>query len=134
MSKTATERLRAKKEPKKVVLDANFAGLKQGQTLFVATPQIVADYIRRIPYGETRTIDRMRREMARRRGCDGSCPMSTAIFVRIAAEAACEDIEAGKPVSEVIPFWRIVSGTDKVVKKLPVDPAWIEERRRAEAA
>ena len=132
MGKTASERLNVRKEPKKVVLESNFAGLKQGQVLFVGTPKLVADYVRKIPYGETRTVDRMRREMARRRGCDGTCPMSTAIFLRIAAESACEDMEAGTPASEVLPFWRIIAGTDKIVKKLPVDSAWIETRRRAE--
>ena len=132
MPKTAAEKLNAKKDPKKVVLEADFAGMKRGQTMFVATPKIVADYIARIPYGETRTIQRMRLDIARRRKCDGACPVSTAIFIRIAAEAACEEMEAGRPPSEVLPFWRLIASSDKVAKKLPIDPAWIDEQRARE--
>ena len=69
MAKTASERLQEKKLPKKVVLDKDFAGVKKGQRLLVATPQIVDQYINRIPFGETRTIQRMRNEMARNRKC-----------------------------------------------------------------
>ncbi|MEO1066549.1 MAG: hypothetical protein AAFW47_04140 [Pseudomonadota bacterium] len=133
MAKSAKERLGEKKEPKKVMLDKDFAGVKRGQMLFVATPQIVADYIEKIPPGETRTIERMRREMARRRGCDASCPVSTAIFIRIAAEAALEDIEDGKPVGDVIPFWRLLKSGDTIAKKLSVDGGWIDLQRELEA-
>jgi hypothetical protein len=53
-----------KKSPKMVVLDKDFAGIKAGSKLFVATPQIIDDYIRRIPEGQTRTIERLRNELA----------------------------------------------------------------------
>ena len=134
MAKTARERLEQKKEPKKVVLEKDFAGVKRGQVLFVATPRLVADYIARIPYGQTRTIERMRREMARRRGCDGTCPVSTAIFVRIAAQAAVDELDEGKAPAEVTPFWRLLRGQDKIAKKLTIDGAWIDAQRDAEVA
>lgn len=133
MPKTAAERFTAKKDPKIVVLDKDFAGMKQGQTMFVATPQLVADYMRKIPHGETRTIQRMRLDLARRRKCDGACPVSTAIFIRLAADAACEEMEAGRAPDEVIPFWRLISSADKVAGKLSIDPAWIDERRAMES-
>jgi len=133
MPKSAREKLSEKKEPKKVVLGGDFSGIKGGQTMFVATPQIVAEYIRKIPFGQSRTIERMRNEIARRRKCDASCPVSTAVFVRIAAEAAIEDLNEGKSPSEVIPFWRLISSKDKVAKKLAIDGAWIDEQRASEA-
>ena len=133
MAKTAAERLAEKKEPKKVVLEKDFAGVKKGSLLLVGTPQIVADYIRRIPYGQTRTIDRMRRELARRRKCDATCPVSTAIFIRIAAQAAIDDLDDGKPVKDVIPFWRLIAPEDKVAGKLTINREWIETRRNIEA-
>ena len=132
MAKSAREKLAQKKEPKKVVLGGDFSGIKAGQKMFVATPQIVADYITKIPYGETRTIERMRTDIARRRKCDASCPVSTAIFVRIAAEAAIEDMNEGKAPADVIPFWRLISSKDKVAKKLAIDSAWIDEQRAQE--
>ena len=100
--------------------------------MFVATPEIVANYIKKIPYGQTRTISRMRNEIARRRGCDAACPVSTAIFIRIAAEAAIEDMNEGKTPADVIPFWRLISSEDKVAKKLAIDPTWIDTRRALE--
>ena len=132
MAKSAREKLAQKKEPKKVVLGGDFSGIKAGQKMFVATPQIVADYIQKIPHGETRTIERMRKDIARRRKCDASCPVSTAIFVRIAAEAAIEDMDDGKTPADVIPFWRLISSNDKVAKKLNIDSAWIDQQRAQE--
>ena len=133
MAKSAREKLAQKKEPKKVVLGGDFSGIKAGQKMFVATPQIIADYIQKIPYGETRTIERMRKDIARRRKCDASCPVSTAIFVRIAAEAAIEDMDEGKAPADVIPFWRLISSKDKVAKKLAIDSAWIDAQRAQES-
>ena len=90
MPKTAREQLNADKTHKIAVLHADFAGIKKGQKMFVATPKIVDAYIKAIPAGETRTIARMRNELARRRKCDAMCPVSTAIFVRISAQAALD--------------------------------------------
>jgi len=41
MAKSAKEHLNSNKQPKMVVLDKDFAGVKKGQKLFVATPKIV---------------------------------------------------------------------------------------------
>ncbi len=132
MAKSAAEHLNSDKQPKMVVLDKDFAGVKKGQKLFVATPKIVNEYINKIPFGETRTIERMRREMARRRKCDASCPVSTAIFIRIAAEAAIDEMEQGKSVNEVTPFWRLLCSKDKITKKLAIDPQWVDMQRELE--
>ena len=130
---TAREKLARKKSIKKVVMDKAWAGMQPGQTMLVATPLIVDAYIRDIPHGETRTIPDMRDELAAREGCTGTCPMSTSIFVRMVAEAALEDIADGKQVSEVSPFWRMITSEDKMSKKLNIDPAWIDEQRQLEA-
>lgn len=120
------------KESKKVVLDSDFAGIKAGSRLFVATPMIVDQYLRRIPRGEVRTIERMRRELARRNQCDATCPVSTAIFLRMAAEAALEDLASGKGLDAVTPFWRLIDPDSKIAGKLSVGPSWIAEQRSAE--
>ena len=130
---TSKERLAKKKEAKKVVLDHDFAGIKKGQTMFVATPQIVDAYIRKIPYGETRTILAMRNTLARRYKCDATCPVSTSFFIRISAEAAIEDLEDGVSDVEVAPFWRLLSSKDKITKRLPLpDFSWLDEKRAME--
>lgn len=132
MAKTAREHMNADKREKLVVLEKDFAGVKAGHTLFVATPRIVDDYIRAIPQGESRSIVRMRNELARSRKANATCPVSSAIFLRISAQAAIDDMDAGKSVAEVTPFWRVISSEDKVAKKLTIDSQWIDGQRAAE--
>ncbi len=132
MGKTATERLNEPKTHKVTILHTDFAGMKKGQKMFVGTPKMVDDYIQKIPYSETRSIERLRNEMARRRKCDVMCPVSTAIFVRISAQAALEQLEGGASLSEVTPFWRLVAPDSRIAKKLNVDSRWIAEQRAAE--
>lgn len=129
---SATEKLCKKKTEKKVRLEADFAGVKAGQMLFVATPQIVDQYIRKIPYGQYRTVPGMRNELARRNRCDASCPVSTAIFVKMSAQAAIEQMEAGKDDTEITPFWRILRADDKITKRLSIDPKWVSTKRQLE--
>lgn len=132
---TSKDRLAQKKETKKVVLDHDFAGIKKGQTMFVATPQIVDAYIRKIPYGQTRTILAMRNNLARRYKCDATCPVSTSFFIRMSAEAAIEDLEAGVKSEDVAPFWRLLDSKEKIAKRLPLpDLTWLDDKRAMEQA
>jgi hypothetical protein len=100
--------------------------------LFVGTPQIINDYVLKIPQGETRTIERMRRELARKNRCDATCPVSTAIFLRISAEAAIEQMNNGLGLDAVAPFWRVVEPHSTLANKLPVDGQWIAHQREIE--
>lgn len=134
MAKSATEKLNQPKVKKKVLMEKNFAGIKAGEMMLVATPQIVNDYIRNVPFGETRSMPELRNDLAERDGCDGTCPVSTAIFVRICAEAALEALERGDDGSTITPFWRVVAPDDKVAGKLNVDSEWIRHQRERESA
>ena len=129
MAKSARDRLRQKKEKKKVVLEKDFAGIKAGQLMLVGTPQMVDAYIRKIPSGKTKTMHQLRNELARRNKCNATCPVSTALFVRIAAEAALEELEQGTELASVTPFWRVVAPEDKIATKLNVDSEWIRHQR-----
>ncbi|WP_051279939.1 hypothetical protein [Hellea balneolensis] len=130
---TAKEKLHRKKEIKTVVMDKAYGGIAVGETMLVATPLIVDSYIRKIPYGETRTIPDMRAELAADYKCDGTCPMSTSIFIRMSAEAALEDLDAGLDETEIAPFWRVITSKDKMAKKLNLpDPTWLDDRRAME--
>jgi hypothetical protein len=123
-----------KKLPKRVKLDKAFAGIKAGSWLYVGTPQLIDAYLRGVPAGETRTIERLRRELARKNQCDATCPVSTAIFLRICAEAAIERINAGAALSEVTPFWRVIEPGSTIARKLSVDSHWIAHQRDIEAS
>jgi len=74
----------------------------------------------------------MRRELARRRKCDATCPVSSSIFIRIAAQAAITDLENGKSINEVTPFWRLLTSKDKIAKKLTIDSQWLDLQRELE--
>lgn len=134
MARTAIEKLNADKKAKKVILDFPFGGMKPGQTMFVGTPKIIDRFIQKIPFGQTRTIYAMRNALARQHKSDGMCPVSTAIFVRTCAEAALERLDQGATLAEVTPFWRLIDSSEKIAKRLPIDPAWLDEQRALEAA
>jgi hypothetical protein len=127
-----TTKLNVKKLPKRVKLDKDFAGIKAGNMLFVGTPQIIDAYVRKVPRGETRTIERMRRELARKNDCNATCPISTAIFLRISAEASIEQMNTGKSTSDVSPFWRVIEPQSTIASKLPIDTQWIAHQRDIE--
>jgi hypothetical protein len=121
------------KPPHTVTLDKDFAGVPAGSRLLISCPVEVEDYLRtKVPPGQTREVQQLRRELAAMHGADAACPVSTAIFLRTVAEAAWDQIEAGVPTSEVAPFWRVVDGNSKLAKKLRCGGAWIEQQRAAE--
>jgi len=131
---TAKEKLARKKEIKIVVMEKAYGGIPIGGKMFVATPQIVDNYIRNIPHGETKTISELRDDLASAYKCDGTCPMSTSIFIRMSAEAALEDLESGLRESETAPFWRVINSKDKMAKKLNLpDLTWLDDKRAIEA-
>lgn len=132
MPKTAKQQLDADKVAKVVVLEKSFAGVKQGSYLFIATPKIVDAYIRAIPFGETRTIVQMRAELAEQNKADASCPTSTSIFIRIAAQAAIDELNEGATTDTITPFWRILCSTDKPTQKLTIDAEWLDHQRKFE--
>jgi hypothetical protein len=125
-------KLKVKKLPKRVKLDKDFAGIKAGSMLFVGTPQIIDAYMRKVPYGETRTIERLRRELARQNQCDATCPVSTAIFLRISAQAAIEQMNKGIASSEVTPFWRVIEAGSTIGNKLSIDSQQLALLRESE--
>ena len=120
------------KNPRRVRLQTDFAGIKTGSMLFAGAPQEADQYIRKLPQDETRTVERMRRDLAWQNKCDATCPVSRAIVVRMAAEAASEDIGAGVPTSQVSPFRRALERDPRIAKKLPVDSTWTARQRAVE--
>ena len=132
MGQTATERLNRTKSSKRVVLKTDFAGLNAGSSMFVATPKIVDDYVNQLPVGQFISMPELRADLAIEHDCDATCPLTTAIFLRLVAEAALEQLESGSEIENVTPFWRVVAPGDQVSSRLPVDRQWLERRRNDE--
>jgi len=132
MGQTATERLNRTKLSKRVVLKTDFAGLIAGSSMFVATPKIVDDYVNQLPVGQFISMPELRADLAIEHDCDATCPLTTAIFLRLVAEAALEQLDAGAEIEDITPFWRVVAPGDQVSSRLPVNRQWLERRRSEE--
>lgn len=132
MGQTATERLNRTKSSKRVVLKTDFAGLIAGSSMFVATPKIVDDYVNQLPVGQFISMPELRADLAIEHDCDATCPLTTAIFLRLVAEAALEQLNAGAEIEDITPFWRVVAPGDQVSSRLPVNRQWLERRRSEE--
>lgn len=133
MAKSWREKLEAPKQKAKVeILDKAFGGIPVGGTLLIAHPLDVKAYIDEIPQGQSRSIAEMREALARKAGADGTCPLTSGIFVRIVAENALEEMAAGKKAEEVSPFWRILDRNSPALKRLSCGPEFVIARRAAE--
>ena len=108
------------------MLHTDCAGIKSGTTMFIGSPGVIANSIARIPVGETRSIERLRNELARQNGAQATCPVTTAIYLRIVAEVTLRDLADGRPTTDVVPFWRVISADSKIARKLSCDSAMID--------
>jgi hypothetical protein len=117
------------------VIDKPFAGIPAGTRLLISSPAAVSAFVtRRLPAGQTMSIPELRAALARDAGAQATCPLTTSIFVRIAAEAAWDELEAGAALAEVTPFWRVVDPDSALAKKLRCGPQWVAQQRAAELA
>jgi hypothetical protein len=133
-AKTWADKKRAK-PPHTVTLDKDFAGVPAGSRLLISCPMELEDYLKRhVPYGTTKEIQQVRRELALLHGADATCPVSTSIFLRTIAEAAWDEICGGKATTDVVPFWRVIDPKSPLAKKLRTGVQWIEQQRLAEQA
>ncbi|MBC2775632.1 MGMT family protein [Rhizobium sp. AQ_MP] len=126
------KRFAAAKDPHVVMLSSPFAGVPAGAMMLISSPGEIARYVAAIPAGETRTIARLRSDLAKRAKADAMCPVTTAIYLRVVAEVALDELEAGKPMDEVVPFWRVIEPKDKLAGKLSCGPERIEHLRALE--
>lgn len=86
-------------------------------TLLIPSPREVEALIRAVPEGRTITVSKIRDDLAGKHGADVTCPLTTGIFIRIAAEAAEESARAG--ADTVTPYWRVVKEDGSLNPKFP---------------
>lgn len=130
--KSWTEKFNTKKEAEVKRIDKAFADMPEGCLMLIATPQIIADYVAEIPKGKTSSIPQMRKDLAGDYNADYTCPVTSGIFLRIATEKAYEELEAGKNINDITPFWRIISPKDKIAQKLSFGKDFIIAQRKKE--
>lgn len=86
-------------------------------TMFIAKPLEVDALIRMTKKGMLITVSEIRAKLARDHNTDTTCPLTTGIFVRIAAETAEEDLQNGK--KRITPYWRVVKDDGSLNEKFP---------------
>ncbi len=94
--------------------------------LLIPRPLDVDAVIRKVPRGRVLTLSQLRQNLAKAAGADATCPLVSGMHVRIVAEAAAEDMKAGK--SRVAPYWRVVRDDGRLLEKLPGGPVAQAER------
>ena len=99
-------------------LTKSFADIAEGSKMLVATPLIIDSYIKKVPFGTVTNLSSLRDDLALEFQVDKTCPVSTAIFLKIVANASYEELSLGIDISEVAPFWRVVDPDSKLAKKL----------------
>ena len=85
--------------------------------MLIPTPKLVDALIRKVPRGKLLTVGEMRRKLAVDFAADVTCPLTTGIFVRIAAEAAEEDRLNGR--QKITPYWRVIKDDGNLNPKFP---------------
>jgi len=77
-------------------------GTKIGDTVVIPSPIEMNEIMHKVPKGKLITINGIRKTLAKKHNATIACPITTGIFVRIAAEATAEDMAKGKNT----PYWR----------------------------
>jgi hypothetical protein len=130
--KTWAEKLNIDRKPVIEKADKGFAGIRAGQMMLIPTPKIVDEYIRQIPKGRQANTESIRKDLAAEYHAEVTCPLTTGIFIRIAAEAAYEEYQQGKPLNKITPFWRVITEKSPAAKKLTFGTEFLIEQRKKE--
>ena len=113
------------------ILEKNFSDMKAGEKMLISSPEVISSFISRIPVGTTITLKEMRHALAKEKGADNTCPVTTGIFLRIAIE---EVLDGFKVDDTPIPFWRVIDEKHPILKKLGIAPSEIIRMRQKEAS
>lgn len=85
--------------------------------MLVPTPILVDEVVRKVPKGKLVTVNNIRDKLADNFGADVTCPLTTGIFLNIAANTAEEDKLSGK--RKITPYWRVIKNDGSLNPKFP---------------
>ncbi len=114
---TWREKLEKEQEPKVVKVRPNMQKRFGTGTMLIPRPLDVDTLIRKVRKGKLATQAQIRERLAKEYKADTACPITTGIFVRIAAETAEEDFRLGK--KSITPYWRVIKNDGGLNEKLP---------------
>lgn len=124
--KTGIEKLNVDKQTHVVSpVPRGFPGADKADSMVVSNPREVDSILRRVPYGRVVTLTEIRGYLAKNYVTDMACPVSTAIFINISAEASEEMHQMGE--DDVTPYWRTLRPNGLLNPKYP---GGVEAHRR----
>lgn len=107
----------AKDLPKVVQLRGKAKQRWHANTLAIASPREIFSLIQQVPAGKVATIADLQSAVAKRHGAELGCPLTTGIFIWIAANAS-EELETRLSGSGA-PYWRILKSDGSLNPKFP---------------
>ena len=138
--KTWREKLAEDKDLPRVVEITENMSTRWGEgTVVIPAPREVDEIMRMVPPGKLMTFNQIRETVARKHGVTIGCPITTGIFIGIAAKAAEE--WAAEGVTDVTPYWRTLKvggelnprypgGVEAQVVRLEEEGHTIDRRRK----
>lgn len=97
--------------------DKKFADLPAGSTILIPSPQDIEAEVNKLGPDETLTLTELRHRLAANHGAEGCCPVMTGMNLRIAAEVTLEALDAGVPVTDVVPIWKAIEPRNKLAPR-----------------
>jgi hypothetical protein len=116
--------------PKVVDIPAAWRRNAASGSMLIPSPRQVDAVIRGVRKGRVITVSQIRETLAAQHLTDMACPLTTGIFIRIAAEAADENARDGR--LRVTPYWRVVKDDGSLNPKFPGGVIGQAEKLRAE--
>lgn len=118
MRKSWQEKLADSKDlPKVIEITAKMSTRWGTGTVVIPAPIEVDKIMRKVPKGRLITVNQIREIVARKHGATIGCPLTTGIFIGIAARAAEEAAAEGK--KDITPYWRTLKSKGELNVKYP---------------
>ena len=92
-------------------------GAKVGDKMVIPLPTEYDEQMRKIPFGEVKTVPELREFFAKKYKADITCPLTAGIFVNVVAHAAEEAALAD--AKDTTPWWRTVKKDGELNEKYP---------------
>jgi len=86
-------------------------------TFVIPAPKEVDEIMKKVPKGKLITVSEIRAIVAQKHGATIGCPLTTGIFVWVAAHAAEEAAAEGK--KDITPYWRTLKSGGELNEKYP---------------
>ena len=83
MNRSWVDKRNCQKSFKIITTTKRFADILEGSNMLIASPPIIDDYVKSIPYGKFVEPSTMRDDLAKKYKADKTCPITTGIFCEL---------------------------------------------------